>query len=232
MRAARLLVGGSSLELVNVAVPEPHGDAVRVRVTGAGVCHSDIHVLDGYFNATVRRPVTMGHEIAGVVDAVGPECASLDIGTPVVVMVGWGCGHCNWCVAGFEQLCPSGDEAGSTADGGFAEYVLVPHRRHVVPIGAIDPLAATPMGCAALSAYAAVKRVLPWTSTGGSVAILGAGGLGTYAVHYAARLTGARVLSVDPNPAARARSRTAGAHTAISSGDHAQEEVRDATGGE
>ena len=182
MLAARLHPGASQLVIEDVPVPEPTGDAVLVRVAGAGVCRSDLHVLDGRFEELVRRPVTMGHEIAGRVAALGPSAAGVEIGEPVAVMVGWGCGFCRWCVSGHEQLCAEGREAGSTADGGFAEYVLVPHRRHLVPLGDLDCLEATPLGCAALSAYAAVKRVRPHLDGAATLVIIGAGGLGQFAV--------------------------------------------------
>src|SRR2546426_12834423 len=109
MRAARLHEGESRLRLDDVPVPKPSGDQVLVRVAGAGVCHSDLHVLDGLFDDLMRRPVTMGHEIAGWVERVGPETRDLEVGEPVAVMVGWGCGYCEWCVSGHEQLCPRGD---------------------------------------------------------------------------------------------------------------------------
>ena len=218
MRAARLLPDADSLEVLDVPEPEPSGDEVLVRVVGAGVCRSDIHVLDGAFTDMIRRPVTPGHEIAGVVEAVGPEVSNLDVGTPVAVMVGWGCGHCESCVGGHEQLCPSGDEAGATLDGGFAEFVLVPHRRHVVPLGDVSPYDATPFGCAALCAYAAVKRVAPYLSGQSTLVVLGAGGLGLYSTHYARALTGARVVAVDPRPGARELALSAGAHDSIPSG--------------
>lgn len=197
MRAARLLPGARGLQVVDVPVPEPAGTAVRIQVVAAGVCRSDVHSVDGLFEHLLRRPVTLGHEVSGVVDALGPDAVGPPPGTPVVVMVGWGCGECRWCRSGREQLCPEGDEAGATRDGGFAEYMLVPHPRYLVPLGVVDPLAATPFGCAALTAYAAVARVLPALDGGGSVAVLGTGGLGTYAVHYASRLSGARVVALD-----------------------------------
>ena len=218
MRAARLLPGADSLAVLDVPEPEPAGDQVVVRVVGAGVCRSDIHVLDGAFADMIRRPVTPGHEIAGVVEATGPDVSDLDVGTPVAVMVGWGCGHCEACVGGHEQLCPSGDEAGATLDGGFAELVLVPHRRHVVPLGDVAPYDATPFGCAALCSYAAVKRVAPFLSGQSPLVVLGVGGLGLYATHYARTLTGARVVAVDPRPEARDLALSAGAHTSVPSG--------------
>ncbi|MBU6244811.1 MAG: alcohol dehydrogenase catalytic domain-containing protein [Actinomycetales bacterium] len=214
MRAARLLPDIDDLVIADVPTPVPQRGQVLVEVVGAGVCRSDLHIVDGAFAESVRRPVTAGHEISGVVAATGPA-ARIDIGTPVAVMVGWGCGTCHWCRHGHEQLCPAGREAGSTADGGFAEYVLVPDARFLIPLGTIPALDATPLGCAALSAYAGVRRVLPWLEAGSSVVIIGAGGLGQFAIHYARRLSDARVIAVDRRPTALDRARIAGAHQVV-----------------
>ena len=155
-------VGRADLVLEDVPAPEPVGDQVVVKVAGAGVCHSDLYVLDGAFPVELEHlPVTMGHEIAGWIEGAGPNAKDVRLGEAVAVMVGWGCGTCRWCVRGHEQICPEGDEAGSTKDGGFAEFVLVPHRRHLVSLGSLDPVSAAPLGDAALSSYAAVKRVAP-----------------------------------------------------------------------
>jgi propanol-preferring alcohol dehydrogenase len=204
---------------------------VLVRVVGAGVCHSDLHVLDGMFDELMRFPVTMGHEIAGRVEALGPDARDLERGDPVVVMVGWGCGHCEWCVSGHEQLCPQGDEAGATLDGGFAELVLVPHRRHVVSLGDLDPLAATPFGCAALCSYAAVKRVQPYLLGGSSCVIIGAGGLGQYGIQFVRALTGAAAITVDARPEKLELARELGADHGVLAGEHAAGEVRELTHG-
>jgi propanol-preferring alcohol dehydrogenase len=213
MRAARLHEG-HRLRIESVPVPELAGDQVLVRVAGAGVCRSDLHVLDGMLDEYLELPVTMGHEIAGRVAGTGPDVSDLAQGQAVVVMVGWGCGHCRWCVSGHEQLCPQGVEAGSTADGGFAEFVLVPHRRHVVPLRSLDPVAATPLGCAALSAYAAVKRVRPHLAGAARALVIGAGGLGHYAIQLLG-LYGAEVLAVDPRPERRERALALGAARAL-----------------
>lgn len=202
-------------------MPVPSSDGVLVRVAGCGVCRSDLHVLDGLFDDFVRLPVTPGHEIAGWVEATGPDVHDLEPGEPVAVMVGWGCGHCRWCVSGHEQICPAGDEAGATMDGGFAELVLVPHRRHVVPLGDLDPLQATPLGCAALSAYAAVERVRPVLGAGATLVVIGIGGLGQFAVQLARALTGATVVAVDRRPEQRDAARGLGADLALAPDDPA-----------
>lgn len=232
MRAVRVVDRRGTLDLAELPRPEPTGTAVRVRVVAAGVCHSDLHLLDGLFADQVSPPVTLGHEIVGVVDAVGSAAGDLREGTPVVVMVGWGCGHCRWCVGGHEQLCPDGREAGATADGGFAEYVLVPHRRHLVPLDGVDPLAAVTFGCAALCAYAAVSRVQPWLVGASTLAVIGAGGLGLHAIHYARLLTGARVIAVDRRPASLDAALRAGAHGRMPAGEDAASAILELTGRE
>jgi propanol-preferring alcohol dehydrogenase len=173
----------------------------------------------------------MGHEIAGRVEALGPDARDLEPGEPVVVMVGWGCGHCEWCVSGHEQLCPRGDEAGATLDGGFAELVLVPHRRHVVRLGDLDPLAATPFGCAALCSYAAVKRVHPYLPGGSSCVVIGAGGLGQYGIQFVRALTGAAVICVDARPEKLALARELGADHGVLADDAAADRIFELTGG-
>jgi propanol-preferring alcohol dehydrogenase len=226
MRAARLHPGETLLRLEEVPVPDPCGDEVLVRVAGAGVCRSDLHVRGGRFEELVSRPVTMGHEIAGRVAAVGEAVAGIEVGDPVAVMVGWGCGFCRWCVSGHEQLCPDGREAGSTADGGFAEYVLVPHRRHVVPLGDLDPVEATPLGCAGISAYAAVRRVRPHLDGAATAVVIGAGGLGAYAIQVARALTGAAVVVVDADGRALERALELGAGHALPAGPDAADGIR------
>lgn len=212
-------------------IPEPEGDEVLVRVVGAGVCHSDLHVLEGMFDDQMRSPVTMGHEIAGSVAAMGPRVRELDLDQAVAVMVGWGCGFCSLCVSGHEQLCPSGDEAGATVDGGFAEFVLIPHRRHVVPVS-VDPLDATPLGCAALSSYAAVKRIRSYLGgAGGSVLIIGAGGLGQFAIQFARLMTGAQVIAVDRRPEQLRRAEKLGADYVIEAGEDAATRIEESSQG-
>lgn len=230
MRAARLLAGFDRLTIEDLPRPVPKGRQVLVKVAGAGVCRSDLHVIDGEFDHLVRRPVTAGHEISGWVVEHGPDADSPPTGTSVSVMVGWGCGDCHWCLHGHEQLCPSGREAGSTADGGFAEYVLVPDGRFLVPLGALDPIIATPLGCAALSAFAGVRRVLPYLREGGALVIIGCGGLGQFAIHYAARLSSAAIIAADPRPQARLQALKLGAHHALDTGPQTDLEVADLCG--
>jgi propanol-preferring alcohol dehydrogenase len=116
-------------------------------------------------------------------------------------------------------------------DGGFAEFVLVPHRRHCVPLGDLDPVAAAPLGDAALSPYAVIKRVQPFLRAGSSVVVIGAGGLGQYGVQFARLLTGARVVAVDPSDSHRELALGLGADHALAPASDAAAAILELTGG-
>ncbi len=137
MRAVRLDAPGRPLRVEDVPQPEPSGTEVRIRVAGCGVCHTDLHIVDGT-QTRVELPLTLGHEVAGWIDAVGTDAdaalaaAGLGIGDAVVVHGGWGCGTCRECASGAEQRCADGRSPGFQADGGYAEMMLVPHPRHLV----------------------------------------------------------------------------------------------------
>ena len=187
MRAVRLHAPGEALRLEDVPLPEPAGTEVRVRVAGAGVCHTDLHIVDG-IQSRVELPRTLGHEVAGWVDALGPQAAAplkrahLKIGEPVVVYGGWGCGECSQCRTGDEQRCERSVAPGFQADGGYAEAMLAPHPRHLVRLADLDPVAAAPLADAGITPLRAVRRALPWLHAGSRVLVIGAGALGQFAL--------------------------------------------------
>ena len=187
MRAVRLDAPGGPLRVEDVPQPEPSGTEVRIRVAGCGVCHTDLHIVDGT-QTRVELPLTLGHEVAGWIDAVGTEAdlpaAGLAIGAAVVVHGGWGCGSCRECASGAEQRCPDGRSPGFQADGGYAEMMLVPHPRYLVELAGLDPIAAAPLADAGLTSYRAVRRARPWLASGARVLVVGAGGLGQFALQY------------------------------------------------
>ena len=197
---------GAPLALENRPVPEPRGEEVLVRVRGVGVCHSDLHIVE---EVDRPRPLVLGHEVAGVADDVGD----------VLVYPAWGCLDCRSCRAGNEQLCPHGHTAGFTRDGGYAEYVLVPSRRYLLPLDSLDPVAAAPLADAGLTPYRAVRRVRERLRDGGTLVVLGAGGLGQFAVQYGKLLTSARVVAVDVGKRKRARALELGADEAAAPAD-------------
>jgi propanol-preferring alcohol dehydrogenase len=209
VNAAVLRRVGAPLRLEDRPPPQPRGEEVLVRVRGAGVCHSDLHMIDGLIPG-LPLPRVLGHEIAGEADGLGP----------VLVYASWGDGTCRWCLRGEEQLCARAAEPGWARDGGYAEAVLVPSRRYLLPLGDLDPVRAAPLADAGVTAYRAVRRVRPWLAGGGTAVVLGAGGLGQFAVQFL-RLTGdPRVVAVDPDPAKRDQAGRLGADdTAAAGGD-------------
>jgi alcohol dehydrogenase, propanol-preferring len=184
--------------------PEPR-DAVIVRVRGAGVCHTDVHLATERW-PDLRLPLVLGHEIAGKVAGVGP----------VLVYASWGCRECHFCLAGEEQPCPDAIEAGWSADGGYAEWVGVPSERYVFPLTGLDPVQAAPLADAGITPYRAVCRVRERLGRGARPIVIGCGGLGQFAIQYLKLLTDARVLAVDRAAEKQARALALGADDATS----------------
>jgi propanol-preferring alcohol dehydrogenase len=205
MRAMVLREFHGPLELEERPVPGAESDdQLVVKVLACGVCHSDLHVVEHYFSGT-PLPLVLGHEIAG----------ELESGERVLVYTPWGCGECQFCQATEEMICPNGREAGLFQDGGYAEYVKVPSRRYIYPIGDLDPIESAPLGCGGLTAYRAVKHALPFLGTSGSKAlVLGAGGLGQFGVQYLRLLSDAEVHVGDPSAQKRERALQLGAAAA------------------
>jgi alcohol dehydrogenase, propanol-preferring len=210
MRAARLHSFGEALRIEALPRPQPRGDEVLVRVAAAGLGRCDLRVMDGDAGA-VPLPLTPGHEVSGHVAALGPEATGLRLGEAVLVQPAWGCGRCAACLHGDEHLCLRGHECGSTAPGGFADLLLVPHARHVVRIDGLDPIQAAPLAGAALTPYHALQRVRGKLVPGSAVVVIGAGALGQYAIQLADVLTPALIVVVDINPRKEAPAREAGA---------------------
>ncbi len=208
MRAAVLRSFHAPLEVEERPALEPRDDdEVVVRVLASGVCHSDLHVVEGYFPSPL--PLILGHEIAAEVEDVGN----------VLVYTPWGCGNCRFCRAGEEMICPDSREAGLFQDGGYAEYVRVPSRRYLYPIGDLDPVHAAPLGCGGLTPYRAVKHARPWLGPGSRALVLGAGGLGQFGVQYLRLLTDATVHAGDPSAHKRDRALELGAEAAAEPAD-------------
>jgi alcohol dehydrogenase, propanol-preferring len=204
VRAAVLHKFGAPLSLEDRPEPITSGEEVIVRVLGAGVCHTDVHLAAGRW-PNVRLPLVLGHEIAGEAPGIGP----------VLVYASWGCGDCERCHAGEEQLCPSAAEAGWVEDGGYAELVRVPSERYLFPLRGIDQVVAAPLADAGITPYRAVRRVKGYLGHGSRAIVIGCGGLGQFAIQYLRLLTDASVTAADPAPAKRARALALGADVAV-----------------
>ena len=204
MRSFALERLGGDLVRRDRPIPEPRGDEVLVQVKACGLCHSDLHIVDGRWPA-LPLPRVLGHEIAGHAEGIGD----------VVVYAPFGCGSCEHCSRTDEVLCPDVTEAGMVVDGGYAEYVLVPHRRFLYPIGDLEPARAAPLACGGVTPYRAVKRTLALVgSRTPTVVVIGAGGLGQFGIQYLHLLSDARVVVADPAPDKRERALALGVEAA------------------
>ncbi len=174
-----------------------------MRVIGAGVCHTDLHIIGGRW-PDMALPRVLGHEIAGEAEGIGP----------VLVYASWGCGSCAFCKRGEEQLCPDATEAGWARDGGYKEHLVVPSRRYLIPLGDLDPEKAAPLADAGVTPYRAVRRAREWLDGGGTAVVIGCGGLGQFAVQYLKMQTDAEVVAIDLDERKRARALELGADDA------------------
>ena len=237
MRALQLKRFQSDPELLDLPDPEPGPGQVVIKVGGAGLCHSDLHVMHEFQEgmAPWGPPFVMGHENAGWVHAIGPGVRGVEEGLPVAVYGLYGCGRCKPCAAGAENFCVHGLEGppgiGFGLDGGLAEYLLVHDPRRLVPIGDLDPAIAAPLTDAGLTPYRAVKRVLPKLTPDSSVVVIGVGGLGYLAVQILEALSVANVIAVDTRKSALDLAMEGGAEAAVAAGDEAASAVLDAAGG-
>ena len=231
------------LVLMHNAVPEPAGGEVLVRITGAGVCHSDIHIWEGYFDLGggkklsvkdrgMKLPLTMGHEIAGEIVKAGPAAKAAKIGAKVVVYPWLGCGECATCRRGDENICTKPRAIGVAQPGGFAEYVLVPDAKYCVDIGGLDAQAAAPLACSGVTTYSALKKFGP-AIRDEPVVIMGAGGLGHMALAVLRAMGGKGAIMVDIDAAKREAALAAGALSVIDGGakDAAQQIMAATAGG-
>ncbi|MFC5677171.1 alcohol dehydrogenase catalytic domain-containing protein [Aeromicrobium endophyticum] len=206
MTALRLEAWGQAPVLRQVPVPVPGAEGVLLRVTAAGMCHSDLHVMDASAGQLpMEPPFTLGHEVAGTVESVGELVDAAWIGRPVVVHGVWGCGRCRRCLNGRGNYCLDRGAAignGLGRDGGLADFMAVPSTRFLVPADGIDPVQAAPLTDAALTAFHAIRPHLDGLAAGAPVLVVGAGGLGHFAVQLLAA-HGVSPVVVDPKPEAR-----------------------------
>jgi D-arabinose 1-dehydrogenase-like Zn-dependent alcohol dehydrogenase len=212
-----------------------------VRIERCGVCHSDLHLQDGYFELGGDRrlditkdralPFTLGHEIAGVIESTGNEAHGAAIGGRVAVYPWIGCGTCVVCQAGEENLCSNHHHLGIAADGGFATHVLIPHPRYLLDYAPLSPAFAGPLMCSGLTAYSALKH-LGNRAERGAVLLIGLGGVGMMGLAIARALFREPPIVADIDAEKRKAALAAGAASAYDPSDpQVRREVMRATGG-
>jgi propanol-preferring alcohol dehydrogenase len=198
MKAAVLHEFKKPLVLEDVPRPALEAGDVLIRVEACGVCHSDLHVADGdwpQFTSITKKPLILGHEIAGRVIEKGPAVTQLQIGDRVgVPWIYWTCGECEFCRQGDENLCSKQKITGVTVDGGFAEYVKAPASHAVNIPEELSSIDAAPLFCAGVTVYRALRQA--GISPGQRLAIFGIGGLGHFAVQIGREL-GAEITAID-----------------------------------
>lgn len=232
---------GRPLARVLRDTPRPAGSEVVLRISCCGVCHSDVHLHDGYFDLggdaridmtrPMNLPRTLGHEIAGVVAAVGPDAAGVRVGERRVVYPWIGCGQCALCMAGSEHLCNASRALGVNRDGGFADHCVVPHPRYLVDPGPLADEQACTYACAGVTAFSALKKAAPLAADD-ALLIIGAGGVGLSGIRLARHLYGSRptVAEVDRGKWEVARAAGAG-ETIDPAADGASKALIKSTGG-
>jgi len=219
---------GRPLQMVMQETPKPKGTEVLVRVTRSGVCHSDLHIWDGYFELGGGKrfyvkergcvpPFTLGHEPFGVVEAFGPKARNVRIGQKRIVFPWIGCGKCPVCRAGQDNYCVSGARfLGIMRPGAYASHVLVPHPKYLVDADGVDEGFAATLACSGLTTYSAVAK-LPDLGPGDWVAVIGCGGLGLMCVSVLRAKGVKNIIACDVDEAKLAAARRLGARLTLDS---------------
>ncbi|MGN6609686.1 MAG: alcohol dehydrogenase catalytic domain-containing protein [Jatrophihabitans sp.] len=209
MRAAVVTSFTAPLEIQELPIPEPGPGEVLVRMETSGLCHTDIHAAHGDWPVRPTPPFVPGHEGVGHVERLGHGVTERSVGQRVAIAwLGYACGACRHCIAGWETLCEQQHNSGYSVNGSFAEYAVLPAAFATPVPDAVSSHDAAPLTCAGVTTFKAIKvgRVAP----ADKVAIFGVGGLGHLAVQYA-RIAGGIVIAVDVEDTKLAMARDLGA---------------------
>ncbi len=216
MKAAVLNEFKEPLEFKEVPQPQLEPGDVLIKVEACGVCHSDLHVADGdwtQFARMVKKPLILGHEIAGRVAERGAAVHELQVGDRVgVPWLHWSCGECEFCREGNENLCSKQKITGVTVDGGYAEFVKAPASHAISIPDDVSSIEAAPLFCAGVTVFRALKKAS--VSLGQRLAVFGVGGLGHLAVQIGLGL-GADVTAIDISDQKLALAESLGASTTL-----------------
>lgn len=217
MMAAVLHELRTPLSIEQIPIPQPDDGEILIKVIACGVCHSDLHAVDGDWTPAPTMPLIPGHEVTGRVVALGAGVDQVAVGD--MVGVPWmysSCGRCEWCLAGMETVCPGAEATGYSRSGGYAEFMIAAADFVARLPPTVDPVAIAPILCAGVTTYRGLKR--SGARPGQWVAIFGIGGLGHLAVQYATAM-GLRVVAVDVAPDKLDLARSLGAELTINAGE-------------
>jgi alcohol dehydrogenase/propanol-preferring alcohol dehydrogenase len=242
MRAWAVVANGAPLENIELPTPEPTGTEVLLEVTHCGVCHSDLHVWEGYYDLGggqkmslkdrgVVLPLAMGHEVVGKVVKLGPDAKGVAIGDHRIVYPWVGCGKCAACLSENDNMCLAPRSIGIYQNGGYGTHVVAPHPRHLVALDGLDPSVAATYACSGITVYSAIKKVMP-LAPDEPVVLVGAGGLGLNAIAVLKALGHKNIISVDVSEEKLQGALAAGATKAVNGrGEDASARILEAAGG-
>jgi propanol-preferring alcohol dehydrogenase len=218
----------SPYEKIQQPIPEPKGTEVLIQVTHCGLCHSDLHFNQGYYDMgggkrfynkdRVKLPIAGGHEILGKVTKLGSDAKDLEMGSSQIVYPWLGCTNCARCKQERDNLCSAGRSLGIMQNGGLAEYIIVPHPKYLVDPGNVDPSIACTFGCAGITTMSAVDKIMPLPPND-PVVLIGAGGLGLAAITILKAYGHRNIISVDIGDDKLAAAKAAGASEVVNSSD-------------
>ena len=227
MEAYAIVQHGKPLEKVSRPTPVPTGRQVLVGVTHSGICHSDLHLIEGRYDLGSRGdlnlamrglklPLVPGHEIVGKVVSWGPEAAGegLTVGDVKLVFPWVGCGDCKRCRADEQNLCLAMRPMGLAVDGGYASHVLVSDPKYLLDIDGLDPSVAATYACSGVTVFGAIRKLMPFDPDD-TIVVIGAGGLGLNAISLLRALGHERICAIDTGPAKLHAALTQGASCVV-----------------
>jgi D-arabinose 1-dehydrogenase-like Zn-dependent alcohol dehydrogenase len=242
VKSFQIVEFGGALGEADLPTPAPKDHEVLIEVQASGVCHSDLHIWDGGYDLGggrrlsltdrgIRLPLTLGHETAGRIVAIGPQVRDRRVGETVLVYPWIGCGICPVCRRGAENYCMKPRCLGIHCDGGYSDHLLVPHSRYLLPLDGLDPLAAAPFACSGVTTYSALNK-LEAILRDERILVIGAGGLGLILLSILKAMGGKGAVVVDIDASRRAAALEAGACAVIDGGaPDALKQVLDVFGG-
>lgn len=234
MRAVQVVGYGQGLKMAEVPRPEVTGPFdVLVRIGGAGVCRTDLHILEGQWaeKSQVQLPYTIGHENAGWVEAVGSAVTNVSEGDKVILHPLVTCGLCRACRSGDDVHCENNKFPGIDTNGGYADYLLTTARSVVKIDDSLEPADVAALADAGLTAYHAAAKAARLLTPRDTCVAIGAGGLGHIGIQVLKALTPARIVVVDRNPAALDLAKSIGADETVTADGTQVQQVLDLTGG-